>query len=41
MANALRARFEVLPSLGHLSMMQAPRIIADKLSEFLHQVEAS
>lgn len=39
MAEALRARFEVLPSLGHLAMMHGPRIVAERLVGFLREVQ--
>jgi 3-oxoadipate enol-lactonase len=36
MAEALHAtRFDILPSLGHLAMMQAPQVMAAKLTDFL------
>jgi 3-oxoadipate enol-lactonase len=41
MADALGASFEILPGLGHLAMMQAPEIIASKVSRFIHKVQAA
>lgn len=41
MAEALGARFEVLPGLGHLAMMQAPEVIAGKFSRFIHEVQSA
>lgn len=38
MAASLRARFEILPSLGHLAMMYAPRIVAERVAAFLREV---
>jgi pimeloyl-ACP methyl ester carboxylesterase len=35
MAAALGAPFEVLPGLGHLPMMQAPWLVADRLARFI------
>ena len=40
MAAAIRGRFELLPGLGHLAMMQAPHIIVRKLIDFI-EVEES
>jgi len=39
MAEAIDARFEVLPALGHLAMMQAPHVVADKFSRFIREVQ--
>jgi 3-oxoadipate enol-lactonase len=36
MAAALGAPFEILPGLGHLAMMQAPSLVADRLTRFIH-----
>jgi pimeloyl-ACP methyl ester carboxylesterase len=36
MAAALGAPFEILPGLGHLAMMQAPSVVADRLTRFIH-----
>jgi 3-oxoadipate enol-lactonase len=38
MAAALGAPFEILPGLGHLAMMQAPSLVADRLTRFIHGV---
>lgn len=38
MAAALGAPFEILPGLGHFPMMQAPALVADRLSRFIHGV---
>jgi 3-oxoadipate enol-lactonase len=38
MAAALGAPFEILPELGHLPMMQAPALVADRLTRFIHGV---
>lgn len=38
MADSLRGRFEVLPSLGHLAMMQGPRTVAERLAGFIREV---
>jgi 3-oxoadipate enol-lactonase len=38
MAAALGARFEILPGLGHLAMMQAPVAIAERLTRFFAEV---
>jgi 3-oxoadipate enol-lactonase len=38
MAALLRGRFELLPSLGHLAMMQAPDLIGRKVSDFVAEV---
>lgn len=38
MAAALGAPFEILPGLGHLTMMQAPALVADRLTRFIHGV---
>jgi pimeloyl-ACP methyl ester carboxylesterase len=40
MAKALGARFEILPSCGHLAMLQSPVLIAGKLSQFIHEVQS-
>jgi len=36
MAAALGAPFEILPGLGHLAMMQAPALVAERLTRFIH-----
>jgi pimeloyl-ACP methyl ester carboxylesterase len=41
MAHALGARFEMLPSIGHLAMLQAPQIVADRFLSFLDEVRTS
>jgi pimeloyl-ACP methyl ester carboxylesterase len=38
MAAALSAPFEILPGLGHLPMMQAPALVADRLTRFIQGV---
>jgi 3-oxoadipate enol-lactonase len=38
MAAALGAPFEILPGLGHFAMMQAPGLVADRLTRFFHGV---
>ncbi|HEY3851529.1 MAG TPA: alpha/beta hydrolase [Steroidobacteraceae bacterium] len=38
MAAALGAPFEILPGLGHFPMMQAPALVADRLTRFIHGV---
>ncbi len=40
MAAALNAPFETLPALGHLAMMQAPAVIARKLTQFISGVKS-
>jgi 3-oxoadipate enol-lactonase len=35
MAAALGAPLEILPGLGHLPMMQAPSLVADRLARFI------
>lgn len=41
MAAALGAPFEILPGLGHLPMMQAPALVADRLTRFIRGVATS
>lgn len=41
MAGLLNARYETLPAVGHLVMMQAPELIATRLIRFFDEVEAS
>jgi pimeloyl-ACP methyl ester carboxylesterase len=38
MGAALDAPFEILPGLGHLLMMQAPALVAERLTRFIHGV---
>jgi pimeloyl-ACP methyl ester carboxylesterase len=39
MAQSLLGRFEVLPGLGHLPMLQAPQLIAERLLENLREAQ--
>jgi 3-oxoadipate enol-lactonase len=41
MAHAMGAPFEILPGLGHLPMLQAPALLAERLSRFLNGVAAA
>lgn len=41
MARLLNARYETLPEVGHLVMMQSPELIARKLERFFDEVEST
>ena len=40
-SNAKNARLEVIPSAGHMAMMERPGIVADHLTELIHTSAAA
>jgi pimeloyl-ACP methyl ester carboxylesterase len=40
MAGLLQGSFELLPAMGHLAMMQAPELIASRLTEFITEARS-